>query len=358
MSTEHLLATITALSHEFGTPDHVKGGGGNTSAKDDSTVYVKPSGITLRDMRPEDFLPLDRARVAGLMTARFPEDVRAREAAVVEFMAGTIRPGHDGRPSVEAPLHNSFTARYVVHTHPTLVGGLVCGRNGEAVAREMFPDALWLDPIEPGYLLSLRVGECLAEARAGGGGEPAVVFLANHGMFVAHDDPAEIRRLYADIMGKVTAAVAAVGLAGEPERGPDPTPADAAAAAAVFREALGGEAEAFTASGRFALPGGPLSPDHIVYSRSRFYEGPLDAAAIRRFRDDSGIIPRVARVGDMVLGLGRTRKAAALALEFAWDGAMVERYAGAFGGVAYLEPRLADFIENWEVEKFRRQVST
>ncbi len=358
MTTEQLLAAITALSHEFGTPEFVKGGGGNTSVKDETILYVKPSGITLGEMKPDDFLPLDRARVAALAATTFPEDVRAREAAVVEFMAKTVLPGHDGRPSVEAPLHNSFSARYVVHTHPTMVSGLVCGKNGKAVAQDLFPSALWLDPIEPGYLLSLRVGDLLAKARASGGGEPSVVFLANHGVFVAHDDPDEIRRIYADIMKKVADAVADAGLAGEPERGPDPTPSDAAAAAAVFREALGGEAEAFTASGTFTLPGGPLSPDHIVYSRSRFYEGLLDAAAIRRFRDDSGIIPRVARVGDIVLGLGRTRKAASLALEFAWDGALVERYAGAFGGVSYLEPRLADFIENWEVEKFRRQVST
>ncbi|MCC8164820.1 MAG: class II aldolase/adducin family protein [Planctomycetes bacterium] len=358
MTTEHLLATITALSHAYGTPDFVKGGGGNTSAKDDSTLYVKPSGITLAEMKPEDFLPLDRARVAALQTTQFPDEVRAREAAVVEFMAGTVLPGHDGRPSVEAPLHNSFSARYVVHTHPTVVSGLVCSRNGKAVARVLFTAALWLDPIEPGYLLSLRVGELLAEARANGGHEPPVVFLANHGVFVANDTLDGIRNHYTNVMTKVTDAIYDAGLEGEPERGPDPTPAEAAAAAAVFREALGGEAEAFTASGRFTLPGGPLSPDHIVYSRSRFYEGPLEVDAIRRFRDDSGIIPRVARVGDMILGLGRTRKAAALALEFAWDGALVERYAGAFGGVSYLEPRLADFIENWEVEKFRRNVST
>lgn len=41
------LQTITALSHEFGTADYVKGGGGNTSCKDETTLWVKPSGTTL-----------------------------------------------------------------------------------------------------------------------------------------------------------------------------------------------------------------------------------------------------------------------------------------------------------------------
>ena len=41
------LKTIVELSHEFGTPEYVKGGGGNTSFKDETTLWVKPSGTTL-----------------------------------------------------------------------------------------------------------------------------------------------------------------------------------------------------------------------------------------------------------------------------------------------------------------------
>lgn len=41
------LKTITELSHEFGSDDFVKGGGGNTSCKTTETLWVKPSGTTL-----------------------------------------------------------------------------------------------------------------------------------------------------------------------------------------------------------------------------------------------------------------------------------------------------------------------
>ena len=34
------LKTIVELSHEFGTPDYVKGGGGNTSVKDETTLWA------------------------------------------------------------------------------------------------------------------------------------------------------------------------------------------------------------------------------------------------------------------------------------------------------------------------------
>ncbi|MDK2858172.1 MAG: hypothetical protein PWQ89_1291, partial [Verrucomicrobiota bacterium] len=36
------LKTIVELSHEFGTADYVKGGGGNTSVKNAATLWVKP----------------------------------------------------------------------------------------------------------------------------------------------------------------------------------------------------------------------------------------------------------------------------------------------------------------------------
>jgi ribulose-5-phosphate 4-epimerase/fuculose-1-phosphate aldolase len=48
-----LLLQITELSHQFGTSDYVKGGGGNTSVKDETTIWVKPSGTTLAEITPK-----------------------------------------------------------------------------------------------------------------------------------------------------------------------------------------------------------------------------------------------------------------------------------------------------------------
>ena len=62
----HDLKTIVQLSHEFGTPQYVKGGGGNTSYKDKQTLWVKPSGTTLAGLKEETFVTLDRSKVNGL----------------------------------------------------------------------------------------------------------------------------------------------------------------------------------------------------------------------------------------------------------------------------------------------------
>ena len=66
------LKTIVELSHEFGTPEYVKGGGGNTSYKDESTLWVKPSGTTLAGLQEDTFVPLHRATVNGLYEVETP----------------------------------------------------------------------------------------------------------------------------------------------------------------------------------------------------------------------------------------------------------------------------------------------
>ncbi len=61
-----LLADAVALSHEFGTIEYVRGGGGNSSAKNEDTLWVKPSGTTLGDLTAESFVALNRAKIEAL----------------------------------------------------------------------------------------------------------------------------------------------------------------------------------------------------------------------------------------------------------------------------------------------------
>jgi hypothetical protein len=70
-----------------------------------------------------------------------------------------------------------------------------------------------------------------------------------------------------------------------------------------------------------------------------------------------GCTPRIASLPDGVFAWGPTAKRARLALEFSLDGAWVVRLAEAFGGVNYLPARMSRFIENWEVEHYRRKVA-
>ena len=72
------LKTIVELSHEFGTTDYVKGGGGNTSVKNETTLWVKPSGTTLCGMTEEDFVVLNRDKINELYKVETPAEPAAR----------------------------------------------------------------------------------------------------------------------------------------------------------------------------------------------------------------------------------------------------------------------------------------
>ena len=180
-----ILEVITKLSHEFGTTDYVCGGGGNTSCKDEKTLWVKPSGTTLKGLTPELFVVLDRAKLSELYALETPADPSTREALVKEKMEKAILPGSTGRASVEAPLHESLNARYVVHTQPVIVNGMTCSNNAKAVCQELFPEALWLDYIDPGYTLCMQVRKTIQNYKDQKGCEPSMIFLKNHGVFIS-----------------------------------------------------------------------------------------------------------------------------------------------------------------------------
>src|SRR6056297_2197900 len=109
MNVMQKLNLIVELSHEFGTGDYVKGGGGNTSVKNEATLWVKPSGTTLSGLTPRTFVRLNRARINELYGAQPPTEPEAREELVKNMMASAVESG-EGRPSVEAALHNVFDA--------------------------------------------------------------------------------------------------------------------------------------------------------------------------------------------------------------------------------------------------------
>lgn len=354
MTDALLLKTIATLSGEFGDSRFVRGGGGNTSCKNDDTLWVKPSGLALSDMTPENFVALSRRRIGELYETSFPAEEKARESAVKDFMESTIVPGSKGRPSVEAPLHNAFPQRFVVHTHPALANAMTCARNGAAACAELFPEALWVPFVEPGYTLSMVVRKAMLDYADKRGKPAETLFLGNHGVFIAHDEADGIRELYRDVMNKIGAAVAKAGCQGEPEKKPAPHAAALEQPLAKAGEIMGKEATEAAVSGWFAVPTGAISPDHIVYCKSSMYRGEIDPDPLAAYRRRYGYWPRVVETRDAVFGFGPGRKAADLALEMAWDGALIVRYAEAFGGIGYLEKRFVDFIEGWEVESYRQ----
>ena len=355
MQESQLLEMITRLSHEFGTIDFVRGGGGNTSVKDEKTLWVKPSGTTLAGLAPESFVALDRSRIADLYEIQPPEDASQREALVKGVMEKALVPGSSGRASVEAPLHDSLSARLVVHTHPAVVNGMTCAKEGARTAAELFPEALWLDYIDPGYTLCMAVRKEIQQYEKQNGRQPSILFLKNHGVFVAADSPEEIRRLYQNIVDTLTQQYQQAGISMQLEIAPPPVAVEQTQQ--QIRTAFGDESLAVASSGTFPVANGPVSPDHIVYAKSYPYTQELSAAGIKQYEQQYGYKPLIIVCPDSVHAVGPSQKKADLALELAQDGALVIQFTKAFGGINFMTDNARLFIENWEVESYRsRQI--
>ncbi len=347
------LEQIVELSHKYGVADYVKGGGGNTSFKDKNTVWVKPSGTTLVSIKAKDFVAMDRAKLGTLNDVIPPADPIEREALVKEYMLNAKLGPDSGRPSVEAPLHNTLDAVFVVHTHPAIVNGMTCAVGGAKVAAALFPEALWIDYVDPGYTLCMKVRDRINNYKAKRSKEPPIIFLDNHGVFISADTPQEIDELFGNVMSLLSEQYKAVGISTELKIGRLPDKNKQESAIAFIKENYPQDEISVHVSGNFPEPKGPISPDHIVYTKSYIFNGTPDREALKDFRRKHGYLPNVIAWDNMVFGIGTTQKKASLALEFAQDGALVSQLAEAFGGIEYLTDSSREFIENWEVESYR-----
>ncbi len=353
MDKTELLNIITELSHEFGTSNYVLGGGGNTSAKNDTTLWVKPSGTTLAGLEPELFVALDRAVLGRLYEIEPPSEPSNREELIKDKMAAAVSADTPGRASVEAPLHESLSAVFVVHTHPVLVNGLTCAVNGKSECARLFPEALWLDYIDPGYTLCMKVRQEISNYKAANGCEPSMIFLKNHGLFVAADTPYEIRAIYAKVIDTLKSEYAAAGISTAIKVAEDPDASVIDADSRIINSAFDDSDQAIAACGIFSYANGPVSPDHIVYAKSFPCTGKITADSIKSYKDKYGYFPCIIAADNAVYAVGASENKASLALQLALDGALVVQLAEAFGGIDYMTDQARHFIENWEVESYR-----
>ena len=370
------LDLLVEYSNRYGSdPGMVLAGGGNTSMKTDQTLYVKGSGTSLATITGDGFVVMSRRKLGEIWRRKYSEKQAVREAAVLEDMMAARLPGEEAkRPSVETLLHDLFPQKYVLHVHPSRVNALTCSADadGADAVKKLFPEAVWVEECEPGYILASKCREKLAEYRQENDRDANVVFLQNHGVFFAAKTVAGLDEIVADVMNRLDANI---------KIRPDFTEAEtdrttAAKIAPVLRmlyDPEGGASVVFSAdktsmqfvesAESFEILKQPLSPDHIVYCKAEplFLEDFTPegiAAAFRELTERRGFMPKiVAAKGIGIFALGKTMKEAKTA-DAVWHDAMaITVMAENFGGVRHMAPAMVDFIVNWEVESYRAKVS-
>ena len=408
-----LITPLISLSRAYGgDPAFVLAGGGNTSVKTADRLHVKASGHALATIDADGFVELDRAPLAAMLGRTWPTDPADREAAFKDAMlAARVHPDRGQRPSVEALIHHLMPGRFVVHTHPGIVNALTCCVRGQALAARHLPDAIWQPYVDPGVTLAQALHRLIAPA-ATSAHPPhpphlphgcTVVLLENHGLIVSGNDPDAIRdvsdRLINTLQTLIDSQSDPPGTGFIPGTGtsvpvppPDDFPPDdspptdshlndlLAAWHHHLQQAAPAHAVAAdnsaalrwltcTDAGHAAALAGPLTPDQIVYCRSLplWIDDPAAqpadiarqyAEAAANYEASFGHAPWVvllAGVGGLMLR--ESEKLADITRAVYADAAAVAHHAHRLGGVQPLTTPHRRFIEDWEVEAYRRQIA-
>ena len=191
-------------------------GEGNVGADaGDGTFWVKASGTRMATATPASFVRVRRRAVLQLLEQRGQRGTE--DAAVMAGLRGCVVLGRQGRPfasprkaglaqpSTESFLHalaqTEAGAKWVGHTHPEAVLGILCSRLGaKPFLGGLFPDAIvycGLVPavvpyVDPGVKLALAFRNTLRRYRTTYGHPPRLVLLENHGIVAIGETADEV----------------------------------------------------------------------------------------------------------------------------------------------------------------------
>ncbi|MGD0582882.1 MAG: SDR family NAD(P)-dependent oxidoreductase [Bacteroidales bacterium] len=376
MKTE--ISELLAISDFYGrNKDYVIAGGGNTSFKDERTIWIKASGSPIAAMTEDDLVALSREKLQVIALKEYSQDPLLREEEVKNDLSrAVLEPEKGKRPSVETSLHELLRYRFVVHLHPSIVNGILCSRNARSAINQMFGEKVLFVPYtDPGYTLFKKLGSEITKFRERFQSDPGIVFLENHGVFVSSDSVAEIRTTYEDIIDKIRETIKS------PEDDILPYNPIMNKVLPAIRMLLSHDnpkvirfrhnkliAGYYRSQQEFQKISHPLTPDIIVYCRYRYLyieqsstpERILESfrGQLERFEKEYEFLPRVLLIKDMGLfAVEENVSAAETVLDVFEDLVKICHYASFFGGTKLLTPEQVSFIDKWEAENYRRKVT-
>ena len=367
---------LIRVSRLFGSdPSFVLAGGGNTSFKNTEKIWIKASGISLATIDENGFVSLSREKLKLVSQKTYNPDPLIRENEVKADLHEAIVSPKELRPSVETSLHDLISYRFVVHTHPTKVNGVMCAQDAEKWCREMFGEkALFIPYTDPGYILFKVVAEGIRIFAEENGTQPKLIFLENHGVFVGADTTAEIESIYAELMATIETNLI-LPLPSTVKSGISSIIPDQAAQLHPGFEgfkALGIRSELidqFIANEEiFAMANKSFSPDDIVYCKAHYLYVPDSGseaailaetkARVAAYLKKYGYLPKViALQGKGIIAVEDSLKSAQNVLDVYENILKISFYADNFGGPKFMNDEQIAFIDNWEVENYRRKMA-
>jgi rhamnose utilization protein RhaD (predicted bifunctional aldolase and dehydrogenase)/NAD(P)-dependent dehydrogenase (short-subunit alcohol dehydrogenase family) len=375
---EQGIRDLIAVSQFYGKQkDYVLAGGGNTSFKNDQYLWVKASGFSLATISEDGFAKLDRSLLAEINSKKYSDEALKREDEIVkDLLKSRVEPEREQRPSVETSLHNLIGFSLVVHTHSTKVNGLMCSNQAKEKTFELFgDDVIYIEYVDPGYILFKEVEKAIIRYRSEKGHEPAIIFLQNHGVFVGGNSIEDIHKTYRQIEEKLDQVYGA-------ELVDEIIDFDSLADQIVPAVRM-----MFSKDGLKTLRlsnspilnnylqkknqqaiSAPFTPDGIVYVNSSFlftdFEDDVEVFLksvkneIEAYQKNIGKLPKVIFASGLgVLVIADYAEGAEVLVDVVKDYCKIARFAESFGGQHPMTKAQITFIENWEVEQYRAKIS-
>jgi NAD(P)-dependent dehydrogenase (short-subunit alcohol dehydrogenase family)/rhamnose utilization protein RhaD (predicted bifunctional aldolase and dehydrogenase) len=373
------ISELLYISDHYGRDKaFVIAGGGNTSFKDEHTIWIKASGSPLAGLKEIDLVALSREQLKVIATKVYSDDPMLREEEVKNDMFKAIQePGKGKRPSVETSLHDLINYRFVVHLHPAMINGILCSRNARNVISQMFGEkGLFVAYTDPGYTLFKKLGSEIGKYREKYGADPTMVFLENHGVFAGADSVEGIKGIYDEILDRTREVITS-----EPDYESLPyNPLLNRVLPAIRMLLSDGQpgvirfrnnkllAAYHRNQQEFQKISHPLTPDVIVYCKYRYLyieqsstpERILESfrGQCERFEKEYEFRPKVIVIKDMgVFAYEESVASAETVLDVFEDLVRICHYASFSGGTKLLTPEQVSFIDKWEVENYRRKVA-
>lgn len=161
--------------------DLVLHGGGNTSYKDEETLYVKGSGWNLIDIEEPGFSPVDLAVLQEMATRD-----RLSDTQMVQEQRAALRNPDAPNPSIEAILHAIIPFAFVDHTHTDAIVTISNTPNGKKLLEQIYGEnVLIIDYVMPGFILSKEI---YAKTQNIDWNSLEGIILLNHGLFTFDND--------------------------------------------------------------------------------------------------------------------------------------------------------------------------
>lgn len=374
-----LLTDLVEISRFYGkNTDYVIAGGGNTSFKNEQFLWVKGSGSNLSDITKEKFAVLNRSKLQQISTTVYSSSTNEREQQVKnDLLAACVSPERNIRPSVESSLHEIIRYCYVVHTHPTLVNALMCSNKAGENTRRLFDDhVLYVPYTDPGYTLFKKVEMELNTYRQKFNREPNIIFLQNHGVFVGANTINEIKSHYEKITSTLCKAIHSK-TENTPlpidDRWPQLQPdivqlfsAEGPKTVAIRHNSL--IQRFYTQAETFAKVALPFTPDNIVYCKPRplYIENTSNNPSLLKelqvqlnaYKNRYGYQPKIVVLKDFgMIAIEDNALSAEMILTVFEDLMKISYLSENFGGPHFLSDPAIAFIDNWEVEAYRRKAS-